>query len=103
MSFSDYYSGEGEGLRSCLANVPFRKSLCGLVYSNEIVAIEEDLEGGESEPSSPIAKSRRSSAAETGIQDSVGMRYASMHMDVWKKVLLPRRGLMGSRAVAVTS
>lgn len=66
-----------------------------------MVVVEEEVEGGESEPCSPIEKARRGSIVSSS--DSVGMRYASMHMDVWKKVLLPRRGVMGTRTVAVTS
>ena len=88
----DYYSGEGEGLRGCVANVPFRKSLMALVLQylfirliqcldcymqvlseeSALVPEKDSSQLGDSLPHQPQPTLKTS--------ELIGMRHAAMHM-----------------------
>ena len=83
LSLLDYYSGEGQSYRGCIANAPFRKSLLALVYSDERgfdMECETTNEESQDEQLSPSMPINKPSDHKTSSSISIGMRFASMHL-----------------------
>lgn len=71
----DYYSGEGESIKGCVANTSLRRSLMSLVYS-KLALDDKSCEDEENEVNGTLPESCHTAG---GGRD---MRFATMHMGI---------------------